>query len=692
MGIILRCLPPEVLAADISQFEASGAAATEIGLPMNMILGQLPSGKVEMTLQELVPHFPPGYLHPVEALGSYLPMLVSLPLMDVVMRIPPDLLALRPDQKDVDASVINMADPFTEEILREQAEAAKREGKTANIIDESQVPGTEEFVPRDQAAAAKSFVPPPRPRFDIPPIAEAPIPQPVIRAAVTAPVPIPIPRPVGLPPAPSVVRASSPVPPPAPNATSRRISPSGKLPIPIRPTSPRPQAAPTVPVSIPNSIPAVPQGGRPLAPPIPGGPLPVTVPLPPRQSAPIPQTPQPPLRQSARIFPPSTPPSASAPVPVPVPVPVTIPLPTPVTIPLPVPVTIPLPTPAAAASPVPVPVPQPPAVPRPLAVPQSSVPAAKPSFPQPGQPDAAADELKRLAALAMQEMGEDAPKPTKTASATLPSGKLPAPGIVAEAPSIPPPPPPTPLESGRLPAMTQTRSLLSRSINAPVSAAAAPAPNPAAREKEPEPARGNEPSVAFNLNNCGVADLVKIPGCSQFLAESIVRHRTRIGSFKKIEDLLEVPGMNSAAYSNLTGEQAPQSGIPQSLSDLLGFPPDQKITLKDVTDRICCWPDVTGCILGQSTGLPLVGSVPKEFDKAAIVAFAPRMFESINKSFGEIAGKEANELIIPTTGTSFHIFRNGELYLIILARLPQMPDRHIKIARLVLAGLNLQPA
>ncbi len=149
--------------------------------------------------------------------------------------------------------------------------------------------------------------------------------------------------------------------------------------------------------------------------------------------------------------------------------------------------------------------------------------------------------------------------------------------------------------------------------------------------------------------------------------------------------------MNHAAYSSLTGEPPPQTGVTASIADLLGFPPDRKVSLKDVTERIGCWPDVTGCVLSQSDGLSLVGHVPAALDMAAIVAFAPRMFESVNKSFGEIAGKETDELNIPTTGTSFHIFRNNDLYLIILSRLPQMPDRHAKIARLVLAGLSARP-
>ena len=87
IGMILHNLPREVLAADLSKFETTGVAATEIGLPMERILGQLPSGKVEMTVQELIPPFPPGYLLPTDAIADYLPTIVSLPLMDLVMRV-----------------------------------------------------------------------------------------------------------------------------------------------------------------------------------------------------------------------------------------------------------------------------------------------------------------------------------------------------------------------------------------------------------------------------------------------------------------------------------------------------------------------------------------------------------------------------------------------------------------------------
>jgi len=197
--------------------------------------------------------------------------------------------------------------------------------------------------------------------------------------------------------------------------------------------------------------------------------------------------------------------------------------------------------------------------------------------------------------------------------------------------------------------------------------------------------------MAFNLNTCTAEDLIQnIPEFTPELAESIIQYRTKIGSFKRLEDLLDVPGITKDAYTNLTGEAPPANRIPLSLNELLGFPADQNISLKDVTERIACWPDVTGCVLSQNSGLSLVGTVPDGVSKSAIVAFAPRMFESINKSFSEVSGQETDALVIPSSGTSFHLFRNKDLYLIIMSRLPQMPERHMKVARYVLAALSIR--
>lgn len=691
IGMILRCLPPEVLAADISEFEASGAAATEIGLPMNMILSQLPSGKVEMTLQDLVPHFPAGYLQPTESIGSYLPNLINLPLMDVVMRIPPDLLALRPDQKDVDAAVINMADPFTEEILREQAEAARRAAATqTNIIEESQAP-QEEFVPRDQQAA-KSPAPAQRPPSIALPTSRPPSVA-LPTNTVSAP-PMPqVTKPSAPPVSGTVPRQTAPIPPGAPSTNARTISASGRL-----ATAPT-RATTAIPTRSTTPLPPRPQA--PLTSPI----QPSTAVQPPMSTAPLPPAP----RQTASI--PSPRPTTSMP---------------PISRPAPVAPAAPVPPPAPVVTPEPTPEP----------------PAAVAITP----PDNSSADLQRLAALAMAEMGEsegagtavslESPTealPRHEASAvtqpvprfTPPPAPEPEPEPVPEPvavvepepePFIEPPPEPEPEPAPvAVPPPAPVRfAAPPPPVPAPVPVSVAPvipAPAPPVPEsvmaveapkslKETQPtsistATGPVPlpsgSVAFNLNTCTADDLVQnIPGCFPELAASIVQHRNAIGSFKRLEDLLDVPGMTKAAYTNLTGEAPPDNRILLSLSELLGFPSEQHITLKDVTDRISCWPDVTGCVLSQSTGLSLVGSVPDGLDKAAIVAFAPRMFDALNKSFAEITGTETDALLIPTPGNSFHIFRNKDLYLIILSRLPQMPERHMKVARFVLSALSVR--
>jgi hypothetical protein len=610
IGMILRCLPPEVLAEELSKFEANGTAATEIGLPMNVILGQLPSGKVEMTLQDLVPHFPAGFLQPTESIASYLPNLISLPLMDVVMRIPPDLLALRPDQKDVDASVINMADPFTEEILREQAEAAHRQSQT-NIIDESQAP-QEEFVPRDQAGAAKSAVPPRRPSAD-----------PLIPSRTSVAPPMPPAAKLPTPPPMSSLRGSPAVPPSAPARASQSLSPSGQISAPTRSSMALP-TRPQDPVTLQMDAPPSPQSFAPV-PPVPRHTGPIPAPPPPRHTTSLPVP-----RRTGSILAPSLAPVTA------------------------------------------------------IAL-QASPPAEKPAAAvAAGAPDSGADDLQRLAALAMTQLGDSTESPAeippKPEPVPAPEPKIeePAPAIAsAPAPASQPPPVPSP-----------EPPVLPKAILEPL-----PEPLPfsfiAHPPAEPEAHAAAPASVAFNLNICTVEDLVQnIPDCSPELAESIIQYRTKIGSFSRLEELLDVPGITKAAYTNLTGETPPNNRIPLSLNELLGFPAEQHISLKDVTDRIACWPDVTGCVLSQSSGLSLVGTVPEGIDKAAIVAFAPRMFESINKSFVEVSGRETDALVIPSSGTSFHLFRNRDLYLIIMSRLPQMPERHVKVARFVLAALS----
>jgi hypothetical protein len=689
IGMILRSLPPETLASDISEFEKTGAASTEIGLPMNTVLGQLPSGKVEMTLEDLIPLFPAGYLQPTEAISSYLPTIISLPLMDVVMRIPPDLLALRPDQKDVDASVINMADPFTEEILREQAETARRQSG-ANIIDESQAP-QEEFVP---SQSARSIAPPRRPSVEplVPSrIAATTLAAPSIPTARGAPS-ISVPqRPIGSVPLPPA--ATAPATPPGAR------TPTGQIPTPVRMSAPLPPRQFSTPSVRESGAATADASGAPV-PPVPRNTGPIPAPPPPRHTTSLPTA----KRRTGTLASLSQQLTAAA---------------------------MAAETPADSFI-----------EPKPVAVAEPTPEEAK----APGAPDPDADDLQRLAALAMAQLGdssdasregekseEPAPKPV---TSFQPPTEVEEPPVAAGEPEaaaepatpeatedetesfiVPPSQPapedeakngtervdepiraPEPVTSFPVPEPIRAPALepvATGSVNEPIRVSEAPiVPRIDEPIRAPAPPEhgvdGSSASVAFNLNTCTAEDLVThIPDCTAVLAAAIIVHREKIGSYAKLEELLNVPGMTPTAYTSLTGEAPPpESKPPLSLNELLGFPSAQNLSLKDVTERIACWPDVTGCLLSQSSGLSLVGTAPPGLDKEAIVAFAPRMFEAINKSFSEVAGTETDALIVPSSGTSFHLFRNKDLYLIIMSRLPLMPERHVKVARFVLSALS----
>ena len=90
-----------------------------------------------------------------------------------------------------------------------------------------------------------------------------------------------------------------------------------------------------------------------------------------------------------------------------------------------------------------------------------------------------------------------------------------------------------------------------------------------------------------------------------------------------------------------------------------------------------------GDVLGAASGI--VGVV-----NAVLLAFIVFAAWSNYDRAAEAVNKETDAISLPTPGTSFHIFRNKDLYLIILCRLPQMPERHMKVARFVLSALSIR--
>jgi len=71
-------------------------------------------------------------------------------------------------------------------------------------------------------------------------------------------------------------------------------------------------------------------------------------------------------------------------------------------------------------------------------------------------------------------------------------------------------------------------------------------------------------SAPINLNTANVAQLEALPGIGKATAERILEYRQKNGSFKKVEDLMNVRGVGEKSFLKLKPliTVAPQKGEP----------------------------------------------------------------------------------------------------------------------------------
>jgi competence protein ComEA len=108
----------------------------------------------------------------------------------------------------------------------------------------------------------------------------------------------------------------------------------------------------------------------------------------------------------------------------------------------------------------------------------------------------------------------------------------------------------------------RTGALLLSLLAVPASLAAAQraaAPQPAAKSAAAKPATKSTPTASassaptapVNVNSASVDELVRLPGVGPARAQAIVEMRSKLGGFKKLEDLMRVKGIGRATFRKL---------------------------------------------------------------------------------------------------------------------------------------------
>jgi competence protein ComEA len=266
----------------------------------------------------------------------------------------------------------------------------------------------------------------------------------------------------------------------------------------------------------------------------------------------------------------------------------------------------------------------------------------------------------------------EAPKteelPVVTAEA---STEEPAPVEEASAEPIAEVLPPVPVATEQ-PAVIETpQSIESPAVPAePVEVAATaetPAPPETVHEVEtpepPAPARSaGQTSDQFhvNFNSCTVADLARIEGIGPILAQRIIEFRNTRGGFKSLDDLREVPGISRKLLRTLAGPSR------CGLNRLLGVEHDEELTLQEVVRLTSQLKGVAGCILAMSDGVFLTGQLPPHLDQETISVFAPQLFRKVGRYMKELRAGEVTRLSVFTDQQPISIFRAEDIFLIVI--------------------------
>lgn len=101
-----------------------------------------------------------------------------------------------------------------------------------------------------------------------------------------------------------------------------------------------------------------------------------------------------------------------------------------------------------------------------------------------------------------------------------------------------------PLPAG--PVYSESEKLFLKALNSPEADS-----EPESKQVSKAPAAKLAPGEKIDINQAGIADLIKLPGIGGVLAKKILEFRQNIGYFRSIQDLLKVKGIGNSKFDKI---------------------------------------------------------------------------------------------------------------------------------------------
>ncbi|MFZ5806806.1 MAG: helix-hairpin-helix domain-containing protein [Verrucomicrobiota bacterium] len=187
MSIVINSIPTLLLALPADTILSGPHGNKTVSIPLTAIVGMLPTGKVEFTLKDFSAYVPAEIFKSLEQNGDEV---FQLPLSEILKRVPPEMLAKRPDQKPVDEKVAQIPEPFSLDALKAVAEAPAKEATPVvetptppPVMEIPAIPVIEPSIPT--SVAEEPIVPP----AEILPTPAATIEEPLVVPPVVPPTP-----------------------------------------------------------------------------------------------------------------------------------------------------------------------------------------------------------------------------------------------------------------------------------------------------------------------------------------------------------------------------------------------------------------------------------------------------------------------------------------------------------------------